>query len=177
MRDDVRRRVADPSMGVTPELFREVMGRLGGGVTVVTSTDPTGEPRGLTATAVCSVSLDPPLVLACIGSDSLTGEAVRASGRYALNLLSSDGRSLSELFASTSLEKFEHVAWIEGSNGCPLLAGCLASAECSVESALDAGDHTIFVGRVTAGSVEAPAGDPLVYFRGAYRSLGDEAAP
>lgn len=160
---------------VTPELFRDVVGRLAAGVTVVTTRDAAGNPRGLTATAVCSVSLEPPLVLVCAGRDSHTCEAIRASGRYALNFLSSDARHLSDRFASAGEGKFEGVDWSEGPHGTPLLDGCLGWVECDVERTLDAGDHTIVLGRVTAVSLETTDGEPLVHFRGRYRTLRSEA--
>ena len=161
----------------TSELFRDVLGRLASGVTVVTTRDNAGEPRGLTATAVCSVSLEPPLVLVCIGRDSQTCQAIPDAGRYALNLLSSNGRDLSDRFAAAGEGKFGGVAWHDSPRGCPLLDGCLGWVECDVERQLEAGDHTIFVGRVVDMAIEQPEGEPLIHFDGRYRSLRDEATP
>ncbi len=158
-------------MEPTPELFRDVLGRLAAGVTVVTTIDTAGEPRGLTATAVSSVSLDPPLVLVCAGSDSKTREAIRSSARYALNFLHSGAPDLSERFATANERKFEGVEWREGPHGLPLLRACLAWLECAVESEVEAGDHTIFIGRVLAAAVESAESEPLVHYRGRYRIL------
>lgn len=162
-------------MEMTPELFRDALGRLAAGVTVVTTRDAAGEPRGLTATAVCSVSLDPPLVLACIDRDSLTGEAIRSSRRYALNFLHFQGRDLSKRFASAGDGKFDGLVWSEGSHGCPVLADCLTCVECEVEREVDAGDHTIFVGRVLHLALEPSDLEPLIHYRGRYRTLRDES--
>ena len=161
-------------MSLTPGQFRDVLGRLGGGVTVVTTRDDAGEARGLTATAVCAVSLEPPLLLACIGLGSATGAAIRSSGRYAVNVLAADGRHLSDRFAASGEGKFDGIEWADGQHGLPLLAGCLACVECQVEQAIDSGDHTIFIGRVLSGSVGEPGADPLLHFRGEYRLLGDD---
>jgi flavin reductase (DIM6/NTAB) family NADH-FMN oxidoreductase RutF len=150
------------------------MGRLSGGVTVVTARDAEGRPRGLTATAVCSVSLDPPLVLVCTSRDSVTGDAILFSGRYGLNLLAAPDRERSERFATPGEGKFEGIEWREGPGLVPWLGGCLACLECEVEQTLEAGDHMIVVGRVVEVSLGAEDGDPLVYFRGRYRALGSE---
>jgi flavin reductase (DIM6/NTAB) family NADH-FMN oxidoreductase RutF len=158
-------------MSVETESFREVMGRLAGGVIVVTARDAEGDPRGFTATAVCSVSLDPPLVLVCVGRDALTLKAIRASGRYALNFLRSGDAPNSDRFAGSEGPKFEGIEWATASGGSPLLQGILAWVECEVEREVEAGDHTIFIGRVTEGRVEPPDGAPLVHFGGRYHTV------
>ena len=162
-------------MELTPELFRDVLGRLAGGVSIVTTRDGNGQPRGFTATAVCSVSLEPPLVLVCVGHESHTLEAIRSSGFFALNLLDSGSRELSDRFASAADGKFGDLEWWEGPHGSPLLAGDLAWVECDVEQELDAGDHSIVLGRVLAVSVEKTDGEPLVHYLGRYRTLQAEA--
>jgi len=157
-------------MALAPTAFREVMGCLAGGVTIVTSITADGRPHGLTATAVCSVSLDPPLVLVCVDRNSQTLEVVRASRRYALNLLRSTHRSTSDRFAGSDGLKFEALEWKPAPGGSPLLPGALAWVECEVESSVEAGDHTVFIGRVTAGQI-GDGGDPLVHFRGRYHTV------
>jgi len=142
-------------MQVTPQVFREVMGRLAGGVTVVTALGVGHEPHGFTATAVCSVSMHTP-------------RAIRASGRYALNLLHSGDASASDRFAGSGEHKFEGVEWRAAPDGSPLLPDVLAWLECDVEQYVEAGDHTIFIGRVSAGSVERPDAVPLIHFGGRY---------
>jgi flavin reductase (DIM6/NTAB) family NADH-FMN oxidoreductase RutF len=151
--------------------FREVMGRLAGGVTVVTALDAEGDPSGFTATAVCSVSLDPPLVLVCVGREGHTLKAIRDSGRYALNFVSSGGLERSNRFAGSGTKKFEGVEWTAAPGGSPVLPDILAWVECEVERVVEAGDHTVFIGRVTEGHVELPDSAPLVHFGGRYHTV------
>lgn len=159
-------------MPVDEGRFRRVLGQLAGGVCVVTSRAPDGSPRGLTATSVCSVSLEPPLVLVCVGDDTSTYQGIESSGSYAVNLLSAGQAELAVHFARSGAEKFEDLRHGTGTTGSPLLEGTLGYCDCRVVRRLDAGDHTIFVGRVE--EAEVFAGDeasPLVYHLGHYRSL------
>ena len=158
-------------MHLAPETFREVMGRLAGGVTVVTARDAAGEPRGFTATAVCSVSLDPPLVLVCVGRDAHTLPAIRTAGRYVLNFLPSGGASCADRFAGSEERKFDNVQWAPAPGGSPVLEGSLAWVECVVERELEAGDHAVFIGRVTDGRLALPDRTPLVHFGGRYHTV------
>jgi flavin reductase (DIM6/NTAB) family NADH-FMN oxidoreductase RutF len=168
---------------VTPELFREVLGRLAGGATIVTSVDPEGGAAGFTATAVCAVSLSPPLVLVCVGQESTTHAAIHASRRYALNFLAAGSRDLCDRFATSSSGKFDGVQWTKGGTGCPLLNEAMAACECEVVNEVAAGDHTVFVGRVEYAYLPSdPAGEAvppaLVHYAGSYSvaSPTDEAA-
>jgi len=158
-------------MSLAPEVFREVMGRLAGGVTVVTALGGDGDPRGFTATAVCSVSLDPPLVLVCVGRDAKTAGAIREASRYALNFLRSGDATSADRFAGSKGTKFEGVEWGAAPGGSPLLPGVLAWVECDVERDVEAGDHTIFIGRVTAADIEMASEPPLVHFGGRYHTV------
>jgi len=158
-------------MFLEAETFREVMGRLAGGVTVVTAVGGDGQPYGFTATAVCSVSLDPPLVLVCVTREAHTPGAIRAAGRYALNFLSSGDASRADRFAASRGRKFEGVEWAAAPGGSPLLSGILAWVECDVERNVEAGDHTIFIGRVTAADIESANEAPLVHFGGLYHTV------
>ena len=162
-------------MPLTQQVFRQVMSRLAGGVTVVTTLDSAHEPHGFTATAVCSVSLEPPLVLVCVEREAHTPGAIRASGRYAVNFLHSDDASASDRFAGSGEHKFAGVEWSAAPNGSPLLPGVLAWLECDVEQDVDAGDHTIFIGRVSAGNVERPDAAPLIHYCGRYCTVDGAA--
>lgn len=125
----------------------------------------------MTATAVCSVSLAPPLVMACMSHDSSTYHAVEESGVFALNVLPATAEALARRFASDDRDKFEGLATRPGATGAPLLEEALAHCDCEVERSVPAGDHTIFIGRVVdAISVDRPE-PPLLYFRGAYGSV------
>lgn len=162
-------------MSVTETRFRHVMGHLAGGVAVVTSRTPGGARCGLTATAVCSVSLDPPLVLVSVDRESRTHEAIEASGLYAVNLLSADQEELAERFATKDPDKFAGLELRTGSTGAPVLAGCLGYLDCEVARDVPAGDHTLFVGRVEDAAIQRDdVGRPLVYHLGRYGTLAGE---
>lgn len=157
---------------VGPGAFRAAMSRLAAGVSIVTSRDAEGNPRGLTATAVCSVSLHPPLVLASLSTGSTTHAAVEAAGAFALNLLGRGEEDLARRFAGRSDGKFDGVAWETGATGCPTIPGSLAVCECALERTVPAGDHTLFLGRVVRVGVNGGVpNDPLIYFAGGYGAL------
>jgi flavin reductase (DIM6/NTAB) family NADH-FMN oxidoreductase RutF len=149
--------------------FRRVLGHFATGVTVLTTTDADARPTGLTASAFCSVSLDPPLVLVCVDHKSQSYPALRDSGRFAVNVLTLDQEAASKRFASTRLDKFDAVPFTLGDLGVPLIDGALAQLECTTVSAYVEGDHTIFVGRVERSRVGS--GEPLLYYRGNYQRL------
>lgn len=152
--------------------FRAAMSRLAAGVSIVTSVDENDVPRGLTATAVCSVSLRPPLVLASLSSGSTTHAAIEATGAFVLNLLGRGEEDLARRFARSAEGKFEGVAWGTGVTGCPTIPEALAVCECALERAVPAGDHTVFLGRVVRVTVNDDVpNDPLIYFAGAYAAL------
>lgn len=163
---------------VDPTRFRKAMGCLAAGVSIVTSADADGTPFGLTATAVCSVSLDPPIVLACLAASSTTHGAIMIGNRFALNFLGQRDAELARRFSSTATDKFVGVSWRAGPSGCPVFPGALAVCECVVEQAVSAGDHTVFFGRVV--NVEIADGaecDPLIHFLSSYRSLTESEEP
>ncbi len=151
--------------------YRNAMSHFASGVTVVTSAG-TGGPSGLTASAVCSLSLDPLLMIVCIDTGSRTLRAIRRSGRFAVNVLARDQQGLAAIFASKApeAEKFAGVGHSEV-DGVPVLAGVVAWLTGRVRELLPGGDHVIGVGEVER--VGAPGGEPLVYFRGAYHTLSD----
>lgn len=155
--------------------FRRVLGRLAGGVAVVTTRRPGGELSGLTATAVCSASLRPPLVLACLDAEARTHAAVQASGAFALNFLPATARTLAVRFSLDEMEeKFEGVPYDTAVTGAPLLREAMAWCDCSVADRLRTGDHTIFVGRVEAADLgEDRDAEPLLYFLGRYGTLSE----
>jgi len=142
---------------------------------VVTAWDDAEHPTGLTASAVSSVSLDPPLVLVCVSHKSQSHPAFRPGGTFAVNVLSSDQEAVARRFASSSLtgaEKFEGVTYRRGVLGLPILTDALAELECSIVHAYPGGDHTIFVGRVEATDCRGDGGrEPLLYYRGRFGRL------
>jgi flavin reductase (DIM6/NTAB) family NADH-FMN oxidoreductase RutF len=163
-------------MALTPIEFRNALRCFAAGVTVVTTRDPEGRPSGLTASAFTSVSLDPPLVLVCVDHAATAHPAFRAHGWFAVNVLRREQEALSRRFAESGGDKFHGVPCHDGQSGLPLLDGALASLECQLVEAYEAGDHTIFIGRVEAATIGG--GRPLVYFHGGYHSLlADDGSP
>ncbi len=150
--------------------FRRVLGHFATGVTVVTSMDPEGRANGLTASAVASVSLEPPLVLVCVDHAADTHGAIERSGSFAINVLAEDAEALARRFADyPAEEKFDGIAWDRAVTGAPVLERALAWVDCELRHSHDGGDHTIYVGEVVAG--DAVEGSPLLYFRGGYGRL------
>jgi len=157
--------------GVDKATFFALMSAFPSGVTIVTTVDHAGRPRGLTCTAVCSLSAEPPLVLVCIDRRSHTLTAMRQAGRFVVNYLLAGRGDLSNRFATTEPDKFADVAWRPTAHGLPVLfADSLASAECALVQEVPGGDHVILIGRVESGQLPAPGTQPLVYFRRSYVS-------
>ncbi|TMQ22035.1 MAG: flavin reductase family protein [Candidatus Rokuibacteriota bacterium] len=151
--------------------FRRVLSHFTTGVTIVTTCDGDGRPTGLTASAFCSVSLDPPLVLVCVDHKSQSYPALRERGCFAINILHAEQEVISRRFASTRLDKFDGVPHTLSELGLPLVDGAIARLECTTVSMHVEGDHTIFVGRVERA--DAPSGEPLLYFKGKYERLSE----
>jgi flavin reductase (DIM6/NTAB) family NADH-FMN oxidoreductase RutF len=149
--------------------LRRVMSHFATGVTVVTTHDGQGRCYGLTANAVCSVSLDPPLILVCVDKRAESHPAFELSQAFVVNILGEGQEELSRRFAVSGGEKFVGLACRNGGTGAPILDGALAYVECRVVAAHDAGDHTIYIGEVE--SAETGDGHPLLFFRGSYRQL------
>jgi flavin reductase (DIM6/NTAB) family NADH-FMN oxidoreductase RutF len=153
---------------VPPQQFRDVMGHFTTGVTVVTAHAASG-PVGMTANAVCSLSLEPRLLLVCFANGARTLGVVRETERFGVNVLASGQEDLARLFASKSPEK-EKFAGVQHRvhDGIPVIEGTLAWVGCTLQEWIPGGDHTIGIGAVTAAEA-APEGEPLLWFRGAYR--------
>ncbi|PYS98403.1 MAG: flavin reductase [Acidobacteria bacterium] len=156
-------------MPVTPDDFRAALSRFPSGITVVTSRGRAGEFHGITVSAFCSVSLDPPLVLVCIEKTTGSHDAVNETKTFAVNILGTGQDDLSERFSLPSMDKFDGVDLRTGFGGIPLLAAALVTLQCRLRNAYDGGDHTIFVGEDEDVSIRD--GNPLVYFHGLYRDL------
>ncbi len=152
--------------------LRGALGMFVTGVTIITKIDADGRPRGLTANSFTSVSLDPPLVLACIARGSASYDTFQGPGGFAINVLSDAQRELSDRFASTSPDKFAGVDYRLGLGGAPVIDASLAWLDCATERIVEAGDHIIVIGRVA--DFGAGAGRPLAYCQGAYLSFGAE---
>ncbi len=156
--------------GVDPSQFRQLLGRFATGVTVVTTRDRAGKPIGMTASSVASVSLDPPLVLVSVARDNDMHPALKAADRFVLNVLAADQEAISRRFAEEHPNRFDGLGYRETLLGLPVLEGVLASIECEKHGEAPGGDHTVFFGLVTGGTVSD--GGPLLYYRGGYAGLG-----
>jgi len=177
-------------MTLNPSDFRRAMGAFATGVTIIT-VDLEGEGHGevhggvhggvhgMTANAFASVSLDPPLVLVCVDHSTRTHAHLHTKKRFGINVLSADQRAISEYYARPD-RTHEHAEteagarFVRTAHGTPMLDGSLAYLECRLHSAEDAGDHTIFIAEVE--DVVVRDGDPLLFFRGKYRKVGEDVA-
>ena len=137
----------------------------------MTTRDADGRPTGLTVSAFSSVSLDPPQVLVCVDHKSQSYPSLRDRDHFAVNFLGDRHEDVSRRFATTRLDKFDSVPHKLSSHGVPLLEGALAQLECRTVSRHVEGDHTILVALVE--EARNGAGEPLLYFRGKYRRLGE----
>ena len=162
----------DPA--VRPDAFRRALSRFASGVTVVTARTPDGRSVGVTASAFTSVSLDPPLILVCLGKATEDLAAFADGDHFAVNILGEDQKDISAVFARRCGDKFAEVAHETWKTGSPILAGCIANLECTRTRVYDGGDHVIILGRVD-GLHCAEGAAPLLHFCGGYHRLGDAA--
>jgi 4-nitrophenol 2-monooxygenase / 4-nitrocatechol 4-monooxygenase, reductase component len=153
---------------LAPSEFRDVIGHFASGVTVITAHHD-GRPHGTTASAVTSLSLEPPMLLICMNKSSETGRAIAESGRFAVNILSEDQPDAAMRFATKAPDKFEGIALRSGIGGAPLLEDALATCECRVVEEVTGGTHTVFLAEVDSAS--ARPGAPLAYYRGHFGRL------
>jgi len=156
--------------------FRKAMGCFATGVTILT-VDLGGEVHGMTANAFASVSLEPLLVLVCVDRRARTHAHLHARKRFGVNVLAQNQRSISEFYAQVNgrADEAESIAgarFDRTPQGTPVLHGTLTYLECRLVSSHDAGDHTIFIAEVE--DVFTREGDPLLFFRGQYRKIGDK---
>jgi flavin reductase (DIM6/NTAB) family NADH-FMN oxidoreductase RutF len=155
---------------VAPSHFRAVMGHFATGVTVVTASGPEG-PVGMTANAVCSLSLDPLLLLVCFDRTARTLNVVRETERFGVNVLAAGQEHLARLFASKAPEhaKFAEVAHTV-QDGIPVIEDGLAWVGCRLERLVPGGDHTIGIGAVESAEAGGDEREPLLWYRGAFRT-------
>ena len=168
-------------MTIERQAFFDVMASFPSGVAIVTTLDADGTPRGLTTTAVCSVSADPPTILVCVDLASRTLAALRDSGGFVVNFVGEGRSELCLLFASKAEDKFAHVRWRPTGRGLPLLhEDVLAWAECATVQELEVGDHVIVVAQVDDGGVHPELESPLMYYRrswGVWSPVHESAEP
>jgi flavin-dependent trigonelline monooxygenase, reductase component len=177
-RADGRATSGGPNSGATsdvdPAQFRDALAQFATGVTIVTTIDRDGFPRGFTANSFTSVSLDPPLVLVCVSRAVNSYPALTQSCGFVVNILAQGQRELSQRFASKAPDKFDGIAWSPSATGSPILDGALAWLECRPWRRVTAGDHAVLIGEVTDLGVNP--GEPLAYFGRAYGALASLTA-
>ena len=154
---------------VDPDLFRSVLGRFATSVTVLGARDAKGVDHGMTVSAFSSVSLDPPLVLACIDRTASIYPTLFETEHIGISILSEHQESCSRRFAEQDTDRFDALEIQRGAQGVPLLRDAHAHIEARIVARHDAGDHTIFVAAVERAA--AFDGRPLLYYRGGYTQL------
>jgi flavin reductase (DIM6/NTAB) family NADH-FMN oxidoreductase RutF len=159
--DDIRRTVPN-------EVFRDVIGRFASGVTVITTTADDGD-HGTTASAVSSLSMEPPMLLICLNRTSDTRTAILQSGLFGVNILAEGQGSIASAFARKGHDKFSGIGVVRGATGIPLVQNALAHLECEVDETVTGGTHTVFLARIREATGTDAA--PLTYFRGRFGRL------
>jgi flavin reductase len=158
---------------IAPDEFKAVMRRFAANVNVITSAN--GKIlNGMTATAVCSVTTEPPSVLVIVNRSNRSHPIIKLSNAFAVNVLSAEQKHLAQHFASRPADPFASVDHFIGKTGCPIIKGADAFLECVVMQETEVGSHTIFVGRVVASQTFNE--QPLLYHAGEYRRLGEAKA-
>jgi flavin reductase ActVB len=156
-------------LSVTPDEFRSALGRFPSGVTVVTTKGADGSDEGMTVSAFCSVSLEPPLVLICIEKTATVHDALTRAASFVVNVLSAKQEQIARRFSTVDIDRFEGIGFSRSANGIAVLDDVLAVIECNQYAQHETGDHTIVIGEVEA--VRAENGTPLLYYRGGYAQL------
>jgi flavin reductase (DIM6/NTAB) family NADH-FMN oxidoreductase RutF len=157
-------------MGIDSQLQRRIMGKFATGITVASTC--VGEAGwGMTANAVTSLSLDPPLVLLCVVKDSQSHRNFKAGGCFALSILSEENRAISDRFAFHGPKDFSGLETRTEATGAPILSNAIGWVDCRVSEIYPGGDHDIFIGEILAGGMTD--GAPLLYFNGGYARLAE----
>ncbi|MET1073757.1 MAG: flavin reductase family protein [Umezawaea sp.] len=147
--------------------FRATMGRFASGLTVVASLDEDGDPAGLTCQSFSSLSVDPQLVLVCVGTGSTSWSRVERTGRFSVSILAEDQQDVCVALGRPVPTKFDGVGWHATDHGTVRVDGALAAVDCRIDAVHRAGDHLVVVGEVLDLAVRED-GSPLLYFRGGY---------
>ncbi len=153
------------------DLFKEVMGNYPTGVTVVTMMDEEGTPIGLTVNSFASVSLDPMLLLWSIDKRVSSYEKFTQTKKFAVHVLAHDQAEVCSLFASKGLDRFKNTDWSESANGLPIIADCAGVFQCEMHDTIEAGDHSILVGKVI--DIESNKKEPLLYHKRKFAGIPD----
>ena len=161
----------DSDVALSQKSFRRALGSFSTGIVVVTARKASGDPRAITVNAFTSVSLDPPLVLYCLGKSAFHFKVFAEATSFAINVLSADQQALSNRFAGEIEDDLADLSTRSLLTGSPILPGALTALDCTTETQHDAGDHLITIGRVCAIEETGDVSEPLIYFQGGYRGL------
>lgn len=161
-------------MAVSGDEFKKALQLWASGIAVVTTKSEKFGIQGMTVTAFSSVSINPPQILVCINQSADTGEGIKESKRFSVNILKTGQEEISNQFAggSSQQQRFENTEWEAGISGTPLLSQSLMSLDCEVVDTIHSGTHFIIIGGVQ--SAVCRSGEPLLYYRSAYRKLAAE---
>lgn len=156
---------------IDADTFRSVLGRFASGITILTARDDAGGDHGMTVSAFCSLSLDPPLVLFCVDHAASMHDLLLDHPTIGISVLSSEQETHSRRFAADEDDRFDGIAFARGEHGVVLLDAALAHMECRIVQHHEAGDHTIFIAEIERATPRATNGRPLLYYRGGYAQL------
>ncbi|MFD2236568.1 flavin reductase [Aureimonas populi] len=156
--------------------FRQGMSRLGAAVNLITSGGPEGR-HGMTASAVCSITDDPPTLLVCVNRGNRSHDIFNGNGNLCVNVLAGRHRALSDAFAGRggAGERFEEGAWTTLATGAPVLVDAVVAFDCRIVERRAVGTHSVFYARVEAVRVGEEPAETLIWFDRAYHALA--AAP
>lgn len=162
------------SAQIDPRTFRSVLGQFCTGITVITTVHD-DVPVGFACQSFAALSLEPPLVLFCPTKVSRSWQAIEASGRFCVNVLTEKQKDVSARFGSKEPDKFAGIDWRPSELGSPIIEGSLAYIDCTVASVHDGGDHFVVFGAVESLSeVPAVKPRPLLFYRGDYTGIEPE---
>lgn len=156
---------------IDADTFRSVLGRFASGITILTARDDDGDDHGMTVSAFCSLSLNPPLVLFCVDHEASMHDLLLEHPTIGISVLSSEQEPHSRRFAAEDDDRFDGIAFTRGENGVVLLDAALAHMECRIAGHHEGGDHTIFIAEIERATPRATDGRPLLYYRGGYAQL------
>lgn len=163
----------DPAAQAAARQFRDVLGCFASGITVITTMSG-DDPVGMTCQSFSSVSLDPPLITFVPARTSRAWPLIQRAGRFCVNVLAADQEQVSGQMATKGVDKFAGIEWTpSAATGSPVIAGTLAHLDCTIHAVYEGGDHFIVVGKVEhleQHAPEAPTTEPLLYFKGRYRT-------
>ncbi|WP_418956467.1 flavin reductase family protein [Streptomyces tritici] len=152
---------------LTERLTKRVLGHFASGVTVVAALAEDGRPAGLAVQSFASLSLDPPLVLLCVGRNSTSWPKVARAGRFGVSILAAEQRDVCAALGRPGPDKFAGLDWTAGAQGAVHVDGALATLDCAVHAVHEAGDHLVVTARVLALDARED-GTPLLYYRSDY---------